>query len=975
MKHKYNVLLLLLLVLVSVTANAQLPFNAISSHFKPFTSLRVIKTERFDIIFPKESEASARILASYADDVYKELSSLLGIEVTGRIPVTFAPHTDLFNGYYNPVSRPHIILYDTPMDLEWTNFPDNLKGLFIHELAHAISLNTRGGGWRWLHRIFGNWAAPALFNAPYFMIEGVTISMESLTGFGRANDPLIKQKIAQAIHEGKFPSPLQASGVYDLPGQGSIYYDYGGLFSAWLQQNYGMEKYAELWQVMGRNSGFSFSVYRFGYYRIFKKVYGIDFMGAWNAFRDSLTLNDLEENHDELFPNKYHFFSERRNFISALAGQGDNVFVLDRSEEKIRVYNTLTEEYRAFNTDSVLSYDLDVSADAATVLVSGYRITAGDRYRAVVTEHRADSGRKTGRAIQGLYKARYFRDGVIGIRSEQYNTNIVFEDFNGNTEILFRGDAMLLFSGPQAVDNERIVFIAAREGLRELLLYNYVNGELFRIESSKDDNDEDDSDLCFTRYMRGLGVSEGKLFFSHNTDDRMYKLAAIDLESMQAVFSDRDFSGGVFYPVSVGGEVYYRGAFLFGDGLLRFPEKVTSMSGTRIDIRLVKLNKEDYGVVSGQGIAEAINQPESPWIGASKPYFSLPYMNPFNFWFPLPLLRINQNDNKTNISLDGGGLLSVIMDPTDRHFIMTVAYADITYRMAMVDSFSWQTTVTGFPITLAFSDKVLFDLENAPYRDTQVTLGGSFMQNPGSWAYGLSLGAGYIRTADDNGEESAYLWEETTSSFFYYSSLAFSNLRRRQTELFGTGLSLSLRGISFVEKFEPRVEGLFRVSAETRFPVNLALYGAYDARGMTTQGTSRSYGAPIFAGVASSEYPHPSGLSLSWIAGAEVSLGLFSFEIQRNFSHAYFNRLFGTLSARNVMYDSKGNPGAEGIEINDLRLAQSLMLRMRIVSSFIPLKVAPVFIEPTIWGAWKFSNTINCKGSPWNFGFAVNLYL
>ena len=63
-------MLLLLLVCVTVPVEAQL--------FKPFTSLRVIKTERFDIIFPKESESSARLLASYADRTYEQVSSLLG---------------------------------------------------------------------------------------------------------------------------------------------------------------------------------------------------------------------------------------------------------------------------------------------------------------------------------------------------------------------------------------------------------------------------------------------------------------------------------------------------------------------------------------------------------------------------------------------------------------------------------------------------------------------------------------------------------------------------------------------------------------------------------------------------------------------------------------------------------------------------------------------------------------------------------
>jgi len=71
---------LVLLVLVSVSVGAQ------SLLFRPFTSFRVIRTERFDIIFPEESEPSARMLASYADRVYGELSSRLGSRFPSAFP-------------------------------------------------------------------------------------------------------------------------------------------------------------------------------------------------------------------------------------------------------------------------------------------------------------------------------------------------------------------------------------------------------------------------------------------------------------------------------------------------------------------------------------------------------------------------------------------------------------------------------------------------------------------------------------------------------------------------------------------------------------------------------------------------------------------------------------------------------------------------------------------------------------------------
>jgi len=950
LKYKHTSLLLALLICASVPAAAQL--------FEPFTSFRVIKTERFDIIFPEESEPSARLLASYADRVYEHISSLLGIEYPGRIPVTLAPHTDMYNAYYRPYPGSYIVLFDTPMDVEWTNFANSLENVFLHELTHAVSMSTRNAFYRVLHSIFGNWVSPSLIYAPLFMVEGVTVSFESLSGFGRANDPLIRQKLRQAVHEGQFLTPFQVSGVYDLPGQEGGWYEYGGLFSAWLQQTYGMENYAKLWQAIGSGKDFifSFSVYRSNYYRAFKNIYGIDFMDAWNAFSASLALNDLEENTDEPLPKEYRFFTEKRDAISALAANGNSVYILNGQKSEVRVYDTVTGGLRSFNADIITSYDIDASPDGSALLVSGYNVT-GERYRAVVIEHRTDTGEKTGRTIQGLYKARYFRDGVIGLRSSLHNNCIVYEDFDGNSEVLFRGSEELIFSGPQALDNERIVFIAARKGVRELLLYNYASGELFSIQNP--------SGHDYWRYMRGLNVSEGKLFFSHNADDRMYKLASIDIESMQAAFSERDFSGGVFYPVSTNGVVYYRGAFFSGDGFLRFPEAAGSISGTQNEVSLVKADNEDYG-----GIA-APKTEETAYSGPSKAYHSLLYMNPFKFWLPLPLFRVTLTDSNINFSLDGVGFYSLMTDPTDRNLIQIIAYADIPYRMAQAEII-WQNTIAGFPLQAAFLDTVLTDSENEPYRGTRVDLSGLFSWYQGRLYYGFSLGGSYARIAYNDGGESAYTWKETEHAFLLSAGFTLSSLRRRQHELFGTGLYFGITGLSVVDSFTPRVEGVFQASIETRFPLSLSLYGTYDAGGMDLHGVSLIYGTGT-AGAASEEYPHPAGLNLNWLFGGEASVGLFSLEIQKNVSHAYFNRFFGTLSLRNLLYDSKGHPKAEGIAINNIRLAQSLVLKLGLVSSIIPLKFIPLFIEPNIWGAWKFSNTITGKGIPWYVGFGFNL--
>jgi hypothetical protein len=730
-----------------------------------------------------------------------------------------------------------------------------------------------------------------------------------------------------------------------------------------------MEKYAELWQAMGRGYYFSLFVYRSDYYHTFKKVYNVDFLDAWNAFSASLMLDGLKTNPDELLPKKHRFFSERPRFIRGIAAGKDKLYYINGPEAKISVYDTLTGKTTAFNMSSYYPYDIDVSADGTVLLLSGYRF-AGDRAVAAVTEHRTNSGRRTGRSIKGLYKARYFRDGVIGIRTELHNNCIVYEDFSGKSEVLFRGNEGLVFSGPQAADDERIAFVVARNGIRELWLYNYVSRELFRIEDVSGNNEH-------WRYMRGLGVSEGKLFFSHNGDDRMYKLASINLETMQAQFSRSDFSGGVFNPVSLNGAVYYRGNFFSRDGLLRFPEPAGSFAGTQTALRLVKLDNKTFEITAN-GTEERIAQPYS---GAAKPYIGiLRYINPLQFWIPLPLIRLGAAaGNRLGLSLDGGGLLSLITDPTDRNRITILAYADIRYRMAMIDRFSLRNTALGFPLEAVFTDGVRESGGNF-YRYTGVSLSGTVQWSAGRWINTFSPGGAYVRTAGNDGGESAYQWEGTGNYFLLSADFGFSNNRRQTHELFGTGLSLNVGGITTAHRFDPHVDGVFRASAEIRFPLDFTLFGSYDRGGMDLHGISGIYGERPVTEFTLPEYAHPAGLNLKWLAGGEAAVGLFSFEIQKHpvlspVSHLYFNRFFAVLSVRNVLYDGGGHPGAEGAAINNLRLIQSLRLKLAIKATVLPFVKTPFSFEPYFLAAWKFSNTITGKNESWAYGFGAAGYL
>jgi hypothetical protein len=301
-----------------------------------------------------------------------------------------------------------------------------------------------------------------------------------------------------------------------------------------------------------------------------------------------------------------------------------------------------------------------------------------------------------------------------------------------------------------------------------------------------------------------------------------------------------------------------------------------------------------------------------------------------------------------------------MQDPIDMNSIYFLAYADVPYKMAMIDQFQWQNTGMGFPLMLTLSDKVI-ESEDDTYRYTSVSLSGSMNWAGDQWSNQVSFGGGYYRTAALQDGKGAYEWGETESGFFAQTGFFFSYRR----------LSLQFRGASPVNSFAPRLDIIFRASTKTRFPLSFTLFGAYDKKGMDLHGVSNVFGETIIDGFVLKEYPTHSGLELSWLGGGAIGVGLFSFEIQKNLSHLYYNRFFGSLSVRNQIYDSGGHPDAEGIEINNLRLAQSLGLRIGMKISFLPIKTSPLSIEPFVLGTWNFSNAITGKGSLWSFSLGV----
>lgn len=961
------------LFLLAVPALFSAP-AAQAQNFRPFTPLQVLETRYFDIIHPRESERTALRLAAEADAVFQRVTGLLDLRPNGRIPVVITPHTDSFNGYMNPLPYPHIVLFDTPMDIEWTVFADSLEGLFLHELTHVVSLSSRGPLFRALHGVFGGWVVPTALTAPLFMVEGVTVGFESLDGTGRVNDPEVRQRVRQAIHEGIALTPFQASGVYDKPPFGRAYYEYGGLFTAYILRTYGLDKYRELWAAMGRRIPLSLYFYRSGFFGLFRKVYGVEPMRAWEDFLASLALEGIED--AAVRP-----VVQGELLIRDIAAAGDRIFFLDGNSRTVQVYNTRTGERRTLISVDGGAYKLSVHPDGTRLLVSSYRYR-GALARAVATEYSALDGRPTGLRREGLYGAVYFRDGFAAKASDLHGSRIVYlEDGEGDSvalDLVPVGNARRIYSYPVALDRDRLAFIVAEGGVRRLGLLDMSTGTLsYAVSDLRGDKER-------WRHIRGLNASEGRLLFAYNHDDRMYKLGILDFDASGTAavgFYDRDLSGGVASPVAVDSSVYYRAAFATWDALAIHPQTLEELAPVRSPVRWE--TREELWTAASQNGAEALSEENSSRrdavdaVPGAKPYSALRYLNPLKFWIPFPLVRSEDG----SFRIDGGGIITYLSDPTDQNTFLISAGGDLRAGGFGYFDTTWASVGFGLPTTLSLSDGLETDWYAggvSRYRATRIAASALLDRGLGGEALRFRLkplASALLAAPDQKDGSGAYEWAYERPLYAAGLAVGLSTLRRRPWQLFGGGAAIELMGRLRTDGQGPRWDAVFRAGAEPALPLRATLYGAHDGDGMSVTGKSIGYGLAPFADVASGEYDRDAPSDLSWIAGGEAELKLLSWELQRNLSHLYFNRIFATSAFRAVLHERTGEAAKAGIPSpGGLRNHQTLILRAGAVISAIPLASAPLRFSPHLWFALKLSDLYEDRGgAPYQAGVALRL--
>lgn len=243
----------------------------------------VVKTNHFEILFPKESAQTAHYIAEQADSLYEKAKSEAGLQKDFVMPIIISPDSSVLDVKYtnNPYNR--IVIYDSVADetqFELVAGSSIMLSLLYREIFRAVSCSVRSPFNEFVYKfILGDYYQPiALINLPFSFSKAYSdLSSQAV------NDRYYQQLLIQAKIEGKFPTWFQAASIRDIHPGNDLCYAASTGFAAYLMQSRGLDKYIEFWNECGKLHPYLMN-------GIFSKVYGDSISAVWKEFENSVPL-------------------------------------------------------------------------------------------------------------------------------------------------------------------------------------------------------------------------------------------------------------------------------------------------------------------------------------------------------------------------------------------------------------------------------------------------------------------------------------------------------------------------------------------------------------------------------------------------------------------------------------------------------------------------------------------------------------
>ena len=341
--------------------------------------LQLIKTQYFDIVYPSSCASSAEKIADVCDDMYLEICAELKTESYQRFPVTITNQVESLNAYFTSYPNNRIVLYDTPPETTLDMYGDTLTRVFYHELTHAVTFNIKSSSMRIMSTLFTPAMALQNVTLTSFWSEGAAVFMESRKGEGRLNDPFSLMMAYQSQKEGKKISWRDVTGARDTFPGGNDAYIFGAMFTQFLVDKYGEEKYAEFWKKAGSKLPISLVA------GIFEDTYGELITTVWKEFLESIKVE--AKSIEDIGAEKISFDSYKgKKRLTALDSVGNTLVYADSSRTGVFVSKFDGEKYgKAKKILSIGAVEsLKISSDEKKLFIEHYTTRANTKSETVV---------------------------------------------------------------------------------------------------------------------------------------------------------------------------------------------------------------------------------------------------------------------------------------------------------------------------------------------------------------------------------------------------------------------------------------------------------------------------------------------------------------------------------------------------------------------------------------------------------------
>lgn len=269
--------------------------NCAASIYKKPRRVYVIKSVHFDFIFPAAQRDLAYKIASFADGVFDEAVdyfSLQDMKKAFRIPCAISCDSESLSVKYTSAPYNRIVIFASAGD--GTAVSDTLLTEFRRAVSEAVSSSVRTATWQKINNTFNmDTLQPiALLNIPSNFLEGVVdkyvYDVDNMTsGFEVLEDGDALSLLTESKAAGGLPSYRDAMGARDIYGK-SLERALYSAFVCYTISRWGLDRFLEYWKCCGGLSYFKMAS------GIFFKVYGIKLKVAWSDFISAIPLSTRE---------------------------------------------------------------------------------------------------------------------------------------------------------------------------------------------------------------------------------------------------------------------------------------------------------------------------------------------------------------------------------------------------------------------------------------------------------------------------------------------------------------------------------------------------------------------------------------------------------------------------------------------------------------------------------------------------------